>query len=193
MIKINLDTRGLKAAADKLAGFNRQERAIGINVGLKKIAAQGATVAKRAITADYNVKSAEVGRRLHLTSDMRNMQASINARPRKYARGPGSNRIPLIEFSARDTKKSGVKFKIRKAGSQTKLRHAFIATMPNGHRGVFQRVPGTKKIREVVGIDVPQMFSGPRVRPKVEARIREVGPRVLLHELERRLVRLGFK
>ncbi|MDP3228504.1 MAG: phage tail protein [Acidovorax sp.] len=193
MIKVGIDTRQLRLAADKLAGFDRQERAIGINIGVKKIAAQGATVAKRAITADYNVKSAEVGRRMHITADMRNMQATINTRPRKYARGPGSNRIPLIEFSARDTKKTGVKFKIRKGGGQSKLRHAFIATMPNGHRGVFQRVPGTKKIREVVGIDVPQMVVGHRVLPKVVARINEVGPRVLLHELEYRLKRLGFR
>jgi hypothetical protein len=193
MIKVNIDARGLKAAGDKLGAFSGRERGIAINTGLKKIVAQGATVGKRAITAEYNVKTAEVGRRMHITYDKGKLQAAILARPRKHAKGPGSNRIPLIDFSARDTKKTGVKFKIRKGSGQAKLRHAFIATMKNGHKGVYMRVPGTKKIREVFGIDVPHMFSGPRVKPKVLARVLDVAPRVLLHELEYRLRRLGFR
>lgn len=193
MINVRFDTKEITQAVNKLARFNPQERAIGIAVGLKKVAQQGATVAKREITKEYNVKSGEVGKRMYVTADQRALQAFIIAKPRKYARGAGSNRIPLIEFSARDTKKRGVKFKIKKAGSAATLRHAFIATMPSGHTGVFQRVPGTKKIREVVGIDVPQMFVGKRVKPAVIARLLEVGPRVILHELEYRLSKLGFK
>ncbi|MES2685691.1 MAG: hypothetical protein V4706_02655 [Pseudomonadota bacterium] len=193
VIGVNFDTKEIRQAAFKLSQFGPQVRASAMGVGLKKVALQGATVAKRAITADYNVKSGEVAKRMHVTLDPRGLEAAIIARPRKYARGPGSNRIPLIEFSAKDTKKSGVRFKIRKAGGATTLRHAFIATMPSGHRGVFQRVPGTRKIREVVGIDVPMMFMGKRVRPAVLARISEVGPRVILHELAFRLSKLGFK
>jgi hypothetical protein len=193
VIGVNFDTSEIRRAAARLEAFSPKVRASALGVGVKKVALQGATVAKRAITADYNVKSGEVAKRMHVVVDMRGAEAAIVARPRKYARGPGSNRIPLIEFSAKDTKKSGVRFKIRKAGGSAKLRHAFIATMPSGHTGVFQRVPGTRKIREVVGIDVPMMFLGKRVRPAVLARITEVGPRVILHELDFQLSKLGFK
>lgn len=47
-------------------------------------------------------------------------------------------RIPLLDFSARQTKK-GVSYKIDKKGKREKILHAFIGDMRSGHRGVFKR------------------------------------------------------
>lgn len=51
--------------------------------------------------------------------------------------------LPLIAFGARQTK-TGVSVEVTK-GSRRILRHAFIATMASGHKGVFMR-EGPKRI-----------------------------------------------
>jgi hypothetical protein len=52
------------------------------------------------------------------------------------------NRIPLIDFAARGPEPSrgrgrGVSYRL--PGGRSRDPHAFIATMPSGHRGVFKR------------------------------------------------------
>src|SRR5690348_10480463 len=57
--------------------------------------------------------------------------------------------IPLIEFPVRQT---GVGVSTRAWGKNQVIRHAFIATMRNGHTGVFRRVgPARLPIRELWG------------------------------------------
>jgi hypothetical protein len=46
-------------------------------------------------------------------------------------------RIPLADFGARQTR-AGVSYAIRK-GQRVTIAHAFLATMPSGHQGVFIR------------------------------------------------------
>jgi len=48
------------------------------------------------------------------------------------------SRIPLINFGAKQTKK-GVSYTINKKSGRKTLAGAFIATMPSGHTGVFER------------------------------------------------------
>lgn len=60
-------------------------------------------------------------------------------------------RVPLIEFKARGPEPSrgqgrGVSYSL--PGGRGRLKHAFIATMASGHRGVFQR---TDKSRLPIG------------------------------------------
>lgn len=160
--------------------------------GLAKVAKQGATVAKTNIAKEYNVKAGAVADRLSVKSSSNGLTATISAKPKRVG-SSGKSRIPLIEFGATGSKKSGVKFKILRGGGATRMRHAFIATMPSGHRGVYQRVPGSRKIVEVMGIDVPVMFAGKRVKPLVLKRINEVSAKVVSHELQYELRRLGFK
>jgi hypothetical protein len=56
-----------------------------------------------------------------------------------------SKPIPLIHYGARQTNK-GVTVKVlRSSGSRSLIKHAFIATMKSGHKGVFwrkERFPG---------------------------------------------------
>ena len=84
-------------------------------------------------------------------------------------------------------------------GKRTVLRHAFIAIMPNGHIGVFERV-GTqhktvmgkkgKKIQsglpiiELFGPSIPSALSNPVVERAIVKKIREKFPEILKHEIE---------
>jgi hypothetical protein len=67
-------------------------------------------------------------------------------------------RIALMDFSARETKRSGVRAKLPTGAG--KYPHAFIRTMPSGHRGVFQRKPGSRRlpIYELYGPSIPHVF-----------------------------------
>jgi hypothetical protein len=49
-----------------------------------------------------------------------------------------SKPIPLINYQATQTKK-GVSVRVLRGGSKSLIKHAFIATMPSGHKGVFWR------------------------------------------------------
>lgn len=88
------------------------------------------------------------------------------ARPTATVRVRG-RRTPLIEFSARQTK-SGVSVRIR---ARKTVRGAFIATMPSGHRGVFQRTgrfgrrgnPRLEKIAELKTLSLPQALEQEQV------------------------------
>ncbi|HYW57692.1 MAG TPA: phage tail protein [Polaromonas sp.] len=198
---MNFDIGPLRAASDKLRGFSPSARAAALNTALKTVAKRGATVARKESSAEYNLKQATIGARMSVSVDRPNLRATIKARSSK------SNRIPLKAFGAtkfkvRNKEKggakylTGVKVRIRRKGEEVKLRHAFIATMPNGYVGVFQREDaGTKrlKIKEVTGLDVPQMFVGRRVKPAVIAKMLEVAPGLVLHEMVRKLQSLGFK
>jgi hypothetical protein len=46
--------------------------------------------------------------------------------------------LPLIEYSARQTKK-GVSFQVKRDRSRFFMERAFIATMKSGHKGIFER------------------------------------------------------
>lgn len=54
-----------------------------------------------------------------------------------------SKRIPLAEFRPRQTKQ-GVSVMVKR-GSRKLIPHAFLATMPSGHVGVFARIVGKER------------------------------------------------
>lgn len=189
MVKIDFDTREVAALANKLALFGGNVRAKAVGRGLYKVGKQGAVAAKQEITKEYNVKSGEVARRMRVMTTKAGMQVEIQGK----ARNARSNRIPLVQFGAKDNKRTGVRFAVRKGGGRTLLRHAFIATMPSGHTGVYQRDPKTRKIKEVFGIDITHMMMGKRVLPAVIAKIKSNIGRVVAHELTYELSKLGFK
>lgn len=72
--------------------------------------------------------------------------------------------IPLIDFKARQTKK-GVGFKVKKEKGRRLLKGAFIATMRNGHRGVFTRSTKSRlPIKEAFSTSIPQAFSNKKIK-----------------------------
>ncbi len=112
--------------------------------------------------------------------------------------------IPLIQYAARQNS-SGVTVKVK--NGRKSIQHAFIATMPSGHRGVFVRVqnaghakmieraiaggrgrvPSGKKhglpIKELYGPSIPTAFANEVVMNAMKAAIHQRFPVVLAQEL----------
>jgi Prophage minor tail protein Z (GPZ) len=94
-----------------------------------------------------------------------------------------AKRIPLVKFAARQTK-SGVSYNLGTGGGgRKKLAHAFIATMPTGHVGVYARKT-TKRL------PIDQKF-GPSIggvlakyRAQGIAKMRQTFEQRLAHELK---------
>ena len=92
-------------------------------------------------------------------------------------------RIALYLFNAKQNR-SGVAITITKGGRKT-ITGAFIATMKNGHVGVFMRKGKTRNpIGERYTISAPEMMGGKAVQEKINAFVDENLPKILSHEIE---------
>lgn len=106
-------------------------------------------------------------------------------------------RIPLIEFGARGPEPSrgkgrGVSYRLPTGRGNAP--HAFIATMPSGHRGVFERKPNAEHkraakggrtmlpIRELKGPSIVNVFK--KFLPDGAKRAQEVLSTNLRHEIQ---------
>jgi hypothetical protein len=108
--------------------------------------------------------------------------------------------FPLSAFNPRQTRQ-GVSVRIK--GRRVLIRHAFIATMPSGHRGVFARGKygahfqfgaGTRHVKrhgkstelpiaELFSFAPADAFSNPAVVAAMDDRVTEQGPKVFAQEL----------
>lgn len=146
---------------------------------LNKLAAQVKTSASREIReAGYNLKAATVKKQLTV---LRATPARLVATVRASGKP-----IPLIEYGAKGAAKGGVRVKVK--GKTSVLRHAFIATMPNGHVGVYDRAPGAKHkkgtqrrpnvwtqgpIKQLFGPGVPDALANASVQANIERLVQE--------------------
>lgn len=78
--------------------------------------------------------------------------------------------MPIIHLKAKQTK-AGVSVKVKKTGPRRTIQGAFIATMPEGHKGVYQRTgrktrSGKPQIKEVFTTNVTQAMRGTAVSRK---------------------------
>lgn len=99
---------------------------------LNKTATQARNQSARTVRETLNIKAGDAKKLLTLQ----------RARPSRLRSGVGAtyNKIPLIRFnSVRQLKRGGVSVRVRKDQPPLRLRNAFIATMPSGHKGVFYR------------------------------------------------------
>ena len=72
---------------------------------------------------------------------------------------------PLIKFNAKQTK-NGVTFKLD--GKRSKSKHSFIATMPSGHTGVYERrIEGGKRVNRLSIGGNPTSMEGEHYGPSV--------------------------
>lgn len=124
---MRLDTSSLTAA---IAAFgNKHPQAM--RRALKRTATAVKTTMTRLVAAETGLPSRRVGDEIKVTSD--EIKVTLKVR---------GHRIPLIDFRARGPEPSrgkgrGVSYSL--GGERKRLPHAFIATMPTGHRGVFER------------------------------------------------------
>jgi hypothetical protein len=100
--------------------------------------------------------------------------------------------IPLIKYDARQTGQ-GVSVRVQKG--RKLIAHAFIAVMPNGHKGVFVRVNARhlkykgqwKKdlpIKQLFGPGIPDALANEIVQDTLQSFIVERFPVILEHEYE---------
>lgn len=116
---------------------------------LNRTATTVRAAAVKGIRARYNLKAGAIRRQMKLTRATRTRLVSEVV--------VSGRRIPLIEFSARQVRR-GVTVRVTK---QRKLiRGVFVARMPSGHVGVFER-QGKERlpIRQLFSLSLPQAFT----------------------------------
>jgi hypothetical protein len=142
---------------------------------LNRAIASANTVMVRAVAEDMGLKQADVRkqiivRRAVADAVLTRMLASLEAR---------GARLPLIAFKAR-AGRGGVRARL--PGGAGHYPRAFIATMPSGHVGVFQRKAAPRlPIVELHGPSIPKVFE--RHTPAGVARGQEQLVKNLVHEL----------
>lgn len=72
--------------------------------------------------------------------------------------------VPLVYYSnirgkTLSTLPKRIKVTVKKSRGASILRHAFVPVLKSGHIGIFERVPGTGKIRQMFGPRVPDVLS----------------------------------
>lgn len=98
--------------------------------------------------------------------------------------------IRMIEFNPQASRASGVQVNI--GGKVETYRRAFIATVKNQHRGVFERKGRARlPIRELYGPSIPGMFLRTDVVPKVMATLSEMLLVNLSREVQRSIQQSG--
>jgi hypothetical protein len=172
-LKVKFDDRQLMASLDSLVA--NQTKAV--VRALNKTAEQARTAASQEVrAAGYNIKASAIKRSFSIKRATANTLVVT-------LRATGAP-IAVINYSARQTS-SGVSVNV-KTGRKI-LRHAFIATMKNGHRAVFERSggKGSKRlpIKELFGPSIPTALGNDVVEKAIMKKIREKFPQILAHEL----------
>ena len=155
---------------------------LGTMRALNRSIASGRTLMARNVAADLGVRVGDVRERIKLS------EAEPNRLVARMATGLRP-RLPIIDFRARAPEPSrgkgrGVTYRIGKQARR--LPHAFIATMANGHRGVFMRDAAARlPITERFGPSLGRVFL--KFAKEVKARTVEQFSKNLLSELKFRL------
>lgn len=182
-LNVNADVKGITASLTRYVG--EQQKAV--VRALNKTAMQARTAAAQEVrSAGYNIKSSAIKNSFSITKAAQGRLVVVlksTGRP-----------VALINYGARQGK-NGVSVQVK--ASRSVLRHAFIATMPNGHRGVFERTGKQHKklkrngktirsglpIKELFGPSIPQSLANDAVEKALMVKIRQKFPQILKHEL----------
>ena len=188
---IRLDIRSdIARAQKKLAQLSANLQSKAVVRAINKTAAQTKVESSREIRgAGYNLKAKTIKAGVTISkATPKNQQAVVKA---------VGKRLNLINYNARQVA-NGVSVRVK--GQKTVLLHAFLAKMPNGHIGVYERIQGLparrvgyekdgKKnnkvlpIRSVDGPSIPQAFAEETVNKALHKGIAERFPRLLDHEI----------
>jgi hypothetical protein len=153
---------------------------------LNRVGAMAKTEASRQIRAEYKMKASDVNAAITVRrASVRSTTIEVDV----VAKGRHS--VPLVNFSATQTK-TGVSVTIKRSSGRKKFGGAFIATMKNGHRGVFKRRTKSRlPIDEIFTIGVPYQFAARKTVDAMQRIVRDKFPERLLHELEQAMKRQG--
>lgn len=175
-----------------IADLGKQKREV-VNVAmpraLNKMIDQVKTGSARGMRdAGYNLKVSDIKKGLKvIRATSTRLVATVRASGRP---------IPLIGYGARPTAK-GVSVSV--LHGRKVITHAFIATMPSGHKGVFIRVGNQHKkvnraggtvwsglpIKELFGPSVPDGLANKAVQDTLQRLVEEKFPEILRQQLKR--------
>lgn len=185
MLKLDVraDVKGITAGLTRYVGEQQKAVVRALNKtamqarteAVRSVRDEGYTIKASAIRRSFTIKKARAGQLV--------VMLTATGRP-----------ITLINYGARTTK-SGVSVNVK--NGRKMLRHAFIATMQNGHKGVFERIGKEHKkvkrngktirsglpVKELFGPSIPQSLANDAVNKAIMAKIRQKFPQILKHEL----------
>jgi hypothetical protein len=187
MIKVSVKA-DISRAMDKLGRIPKEVMDKAVPRALNKIAAQTKTQASRSIRdAGYGLKVYVIKKNIFIRrARPGDRLASVVAK--------GNAVIPLIDYGARPVR-DGVSVNVK--NGRKVIKHAFIAIMPNGHKGVFMREGNGHKlvtrngmrvwsglpIRQLYGPSIPAAFVNETVQLELRRKIIENFPRIFEHEV----------
>lgn len=149
MLEIRFDDDKLKKFQRELKDIPRALPKV-MSRGLNRTATSARTEISRSLAKRIGLKIKDVRNKLVL-------QRASYSRWRSAVK-IGGKKFGLIKFGARQTKK-GVTYKWKRR--RVLIRHAFITTMPTGHRGVFMRKSAARlPIKEMMGPSLSQVYTG---------------------------------
>ncbi|MEW6511868.1 MAG: phage tail protein [Bacteroidota bacterium] len=157
---------------------------------LNKTGARLKTEASRIVRKEYRAKKSGVDKTFKVSKATRD-------RPVVVFRSTG-RRLSLTDFGARQTR-TGVTVAMKR-GIRIKYPHAFIATMPSGHTGVFIRSDISSEqfkkrkskssmrhglpIIQITGPSVPTILGSQKTRERLTQFVKDTLPALLRHEIE---------
>jgi hypothetical protein len=187
---IKIDVRGSMDRIIADAGKKQREvRTVAAPRAINKMIAQVKTGAAREIRdAGYKLKVSDIKKGLKLSYAT---AASLTARVTASGKP-----IPLSAYGARQTAK-GVSVDV--LHGRKVITHAFIATMPSGHKGVFVRVGNQHKktakgsriiwsglpIKELFGPSIPDGMANAAVQAALQRLVLEKFPDILRQQIDR--------
>lgn len=179
-VNMELDHKRVSAALEAAP----KKTGVALLRAIKKGTKAARTLASRIVSKDMGIKVADVRTRIRIEDPT---ASSLSGKLRASLK-----RIPLIKFGARGPEPSlgrgrGVTYKGK--GGRGRHPHAFITTMPGGHRGVFARkAEGRLPVRQLYGPSIGRVFDENRKE------IMERGTAQVLTEFNRLIDRiLGAK
>ena len=151
MLEIRFDDDKLKQLQRELKNFPKALPKV-MSRGLNRTATSARTEISRSLSRRFGIKVKDVRDKLTLhRATYGNWRSAVGISGKKFG---------LIKFGARQTGK-GVTY--RHERKRILIRHAFIATMKTGHRGVFLRKgPARLPIKEIRGPSLAQLYTGAR-------------------------------
>lgn len=139
---------------------------------LNRALTSGQTAMVKAMAADTGLKSGDIKKALR--------QRKATADQPTAVLGASTKRLPLYAFKARQTK-TGVSYRLSSGRGQAP--HAFIATMPTGHVGVFaRRLKARLPIKELLGPSLGHVFI--KYQAVGLARMQEAFSANIAHEID---------
>lgn len=155
MLKIKFDAKQIVKRAEK-----RRRAVDKAHIqALNRTASGVRTDGSRKIKEQVNLKVGFIKKQMNVVKANKN-------RPQAKVVTSGKP-IPIINVGARQTRK-GVTVKVKRQGQRRTIKSAFIATMPQGHTGVFRRTgrrtaSGKQQIKEIWTTTASQAMRGAEV------------------------------